>query len=335
LIGGRFRLIELIGQGGMGRVWRGRDQLLDRDVAVKEVLIPAGTPEADRSVLIARTSREARSAARLNHPGVVTIHDVVEHDSAPWIVMEFVQGRSLAAEIAAAGALPWARAAEIGWKIADALAHAHAAGIVHRDLKPDNVLLSGDRVVVTDFGIARMVDATNPLTSPGMVLGTPQYMAPERFEGRDVGAPADMWGLGATLHTAVEGQPPFDGPDLASIVAVILTQDPAPAPHAGPLAGLLAELFTKQAWRRPTAAYAARALRNLGTEPAGTPPPEAVSPWKPVPSWKTWHQPSPADPPTETIGQPGGPAGPAQPGPVGKRSWLPVRRRGRPTGETS
>jgi serine/threonine protein kinase len=260
LIGGRFRLIEPVGQGGMGRVWRGHDQVLGRDVAVKEVLLPDHLSQAERGVLVTRTTREAQSTARLNHPSVVTIHDVIEHGGAPWIVMEYVPGPSLTVEIAASGGLPWQRVAAIGAKIADALAHAHAAGIVHRDLKPDNVLLAGERVVVTDFGIARMIDHASRLTLTGTVIGTLHYMAPEQLEGRPVDTPADIWSLGATLYTAIEGQPPFDGPTRTAIVAAILARDPAPPVHAGPLSGVLAGMLAKEPGQRPDAEVVARTL---------------------------------------------------------------------------
>ncbi|WKU43106.1 serine/threonine-protein kinase [Streptomyces sp. VNUA116] len=256
-----------IGQGGMGRVWRGHDEALDREVAVKEVLLPADLPDAMHDRLIARTKREAQAAARVHHPGIVTVFDVAEHDGAPWIIMELVRGTSLAAH----GRLGWERAARIGADLADALAHAHAAGVVHRDLKPDNVLLAGDRVLITDFGIARILDEVSELTSTNTVIGTLHYMAPERLEGKPVAGPVDLWALGATLYAAVEGQPPFTGPTQAAIITAILTGPLPAAPHAGPLGEILHGLLAKDPSQRPDAHETVRRLRALGTpSPAST-----------------------------------------------------------------
>jgi len=313
LIGGRFRLIEPVGQGGMGRVWRGHDLVLDRDVAIKEVLLPEHLSATERSVLLTRTTREAQSTARLNHPGVVTIHDVVEHAGAPWIVMEYVPGTSLTAEIAKSGRLPWQRAAEIGAKIADALAHAHAAGIVHRDLKPDNVLLAGDRVVVTDFGIARMIDQASRLTSTGTVIGTLHYMAPEQLEGRQVDAAADLWSLGATLYTTIEGQPPFDGPSRTAVVAAILAKDPAPPAHAGPLTGVLAALLAKDPAQRPDAIDVYRTLDMRRPAPIPADPPATPAAFAATIPPAVAPPAAPANPVVPAAAPPAAPVAPAAP----------------------
>jgi serine/threonine protein kinase len=178
----------------MGRVWRARDELLDREVAVKEIVVPHGLVAGQRELMIRRVMREARSAGRLNHPGIITVHDVAEHDGAPFIVMELIAGRSPATLIEEKGRLPAERVAAIGAAMLDALQEAHAAGITRRDIKPDNVLITDRRTIITDFGIASMIDAT-ALTSPGSAPGTPAYMSPEQLEGRAATSASDLCGI--------------------------------------------------------------------------------------------------------------------------------------------
>ncbi|MFC9534923.1 protein kinase [Streptomyces sp. NPDC056975] len=271
-VGGRYRLVEVLGRGGMGRVWRAEDEVLGRRVAVKQVLLSPELSAEERSRLIRRTQVEAEATARLRHSGVVTVHDVIDHEGAPWIVMELLPGPSLATLIAEQGRLDWKRVAALGAQVADALAHAHTAGVVHRDIKPDNILMDGDRAVLTDFGIARILDSVSTLTSTQAVIGTPQYMPPEQLNGQKATASGDLWALGATLYAAVEGRPPYTGDSLMALVASVLTS-PLPSPrHAGDLTGILTELLVREAGLRPTAADTGQRLRAL------YPAPQAPSP---------------------------------------------------------
>src|SRR2546421_6230664 len=229
VIGGRYALRTAIGHGGMGTVWRATDTLLRRDVAVKEVLLPQGMAASDRDAMYQRTLREARAAAALSHPAVVQVYDVVTDAGRPWIVMELLQARSLAEIIVEDGPLAPRAVAKIGIALLGALEVAHAARVLHRDVKPANVLICVDgRCVLTDFGVARM-PADSQLTTPGMVLGSPHFISPERAIGAAFGPPSDLFSLGVTLYTAVEGRPPFDRRDPFETMRAVVEEPPAPA----------------------------------------------------------------------------------------------------------
>jgi serine/threonine protein kinase len=263
VLAGRYRLLDQLGRGGMGTVWRARDEVLGREVAIKEVILPPAVDAAARDGLIERTRREARLAARLNHRNVVTVFDVVDEDGRPWLVMELVPSRSLTEVVEAEGPLPPARAAELGLQLLGALEAAHGAGVLHRDVKPGNVLITAEgRVVLGDFGIARL-EGDPSLTGTGLVMGSPAYMAPERARGHQVGPASDLWSLGATLYTAVEGRAPFSRDGAVPTLTAVVTDEPDPFRLAGPLAPLLTGLLGREPGRRPSVAEARAELQRV------------------------------------------------------------------------
>ncbi|WP_245974467.1 serine/threonine-protein kinase [Thermomonospora umbrina] len=281
LLARRYRLSAPVGHGGMGTVWQAHDEVLGRDVAVKEVILPHGLTAEERAVQYKRTFREARTAARLGHPGVVTVYDVVEEDGRPWIIMELIRASSLDQVIKREGPLPIRRAADIGRQMLAALHAAHEAGVLHRDVKPSNVLVAaGDRAVLTDFGIAVATgDAT--LTQTGLVMGSPAYIAPERARGKTAGPGSDLWSLGVTLYAMLNGRSPFERPEpMASLVAII-SEDPEPLPTAGPLAAVIDGLLHKDPAERMSAPEAGMLLDEIVREESAdtqhtrvmTPPP--------------------------------------------------------------
>ena len=251
LVTGRYRLVESIGQGGMGRVWRAADEILDRQVAVKEMRID-GLDAEDTRTRRERTLREARATARIDHPNVVRVYDVVDEGERLWIVMELVAGRSLERMLTDDGALGPREAARIGVGLVAALRQVHAGGVLHRDIKPGNVLVEngGRRVVLTDFGIAAIQDAT-ALTVVGMLVGSPDYMAPERISGRPQGPPSDIWSLGATLCAALGGRSPFSRDTTLATLHAVLYEEPELPAAAGPLREILAALLEKEPSGRP------------------------------------------------------------------------------------
>jgi Protein kinase domain len=333
VVAGRYLLQHPIGRGAMGTVWRAQDSLLARDVAVKEVRLRSPLPNAPGSpvteetrVLYERTLREARTAARLNHPAVITVFDVIEEaNGCPWIVMELIQGRSLEQIVAQDGPLPPRQAADLGGRLLSALRCAHAAGILHRDVKPSNVLLGADgRAVLTDFGIATLEGDTT-LTQAGMVMGTPGFTAPERVRGEPASPASDLWSLGATLFAAVEGHGPFDDRQTSlAILAAIANEDPPRPWRAGPLGPAIEAMLRRDPWARPDPATAARMLAaaeegNAGAD-AGllSPPDGAATTQAPLgyhPDQPELHLLSPDDEPDGTL------ASPAQPWAAGQPEW--------------
>ncbi|MFF9912858.1 serine/threonine-protein kinase [Streptomyces sp. NPDC013457] len=264
VIAGRYRLLDVLGQGGMGTVWRARDEVLGRDVAVKEVRAPAGLTGDDERRLYARLEREAWAAARISHRNVVTVYDVATEDGRPWIVMELIPGLTLSDVLDAEGPMPPRRAALVGAEVLAALGAAHEAGVLHRDVKPGNVLLGNDgRVVLTDFGIAS-VQGTSPLTMTGELIGSPEFLAPERALGRTPGPASDLWSLGVLLYAAVEGHSPFRQDTPLSTLRAVVDEELPPPRRAGELAPVIEGLLRKDPRERLQAAAAERQLRIVG-----------------------------------------------------------------------
>ncbi|MGW7332626.1 protein kinase domain-containing protein, partial [Streptomyces sp. NPDC054840] len=276
LLAGRYRLGAVLGKGGMGTVWRAQDETLGRTVAVKELRFSTGVDEDEKRRLITRTLREAKAIARIRSGGAVTVYDVVDEDGRPWIVMELIEGLSLAEFIRENGPLTPHRAAEVGLAVLDVLRAAHGQGILHRDVKPSNVLIAGNgRVVLTDFGIAQ-VEGDPSVTSTGMLVGAPSYISPERARGHKPGPPADMWSLGGLLYASVEGVPPYDkGSALATLTAV-MTEPVDPPKNAGPLTEVIYGLLAKDPAHRLDDARTRAMLGAVLAAPEPAPAPVAA-----------------------------------------------------------
>ncbi|MEU6816523.1 serine/threonine-protein kinase [Streptomyces sp. NPDC046860] len=261
LLAGRYRLGDVLGRGGMGTVWRAEDETLGRTVAVKELRFPSNIDEEEKRRLITRTLREAKAIARIRNNSAVTVFDVVDEDDRPWIVMELVEGKSLAEVIREDGVLTPRRAAEVGLAVLDVLRSAHREGILHRDVKPSNVLIADDgRVVLTDFGIAQ-VEGDPSITSTGMLVGAPSYISPERARGHKPGPAADLWSLGGLLYASVEGVPPYDKGSAIATLTAVMTESLEEPKNAGPLGDVIRGLLTKEPAQRLDDA-GARAMLN-------------------------------------------------------------------------
>jgi serine/threonine protein kinase len=266
LVAGRYRLRSLLGCGGMGRVWLAEDEVLDRLVAVKQFNLSDQASDVTRKAARVQALNEARAAARVDHVGAITIHDVVKEDGCPWIVMEMLSGRTLAAALDADGPLPIDQVAKTGLGLLDVLQAAHRAGIIHRDVKPSNVHLCDDgRVVLMDFGIARTIDDGCTVSS-GLLAGSPAYISPEQFHCGEVGRESDLFSLGSTLFAAVEGMTPFDKGDLFATLTAVVVDAPGPFRRAGPLRPVIEGLLVKEPAQRLSADQARAALQALQRE---------------------------------------------------------------------
>ncbi|MEU6679251.1 protein kinase [Streptomyces sp. NPDC046925] len=283
LLSGRYRLGEVLGRGGMGTVWRAKDETLGRTVAVKELRFPSSIDEEEKRRLITRTLREAKAIARIRNTSAVTVYDVVDEDDRPWIVMELVEGKSLAEAIREDGLLTPRRAAEVGLAVLDVLRSAHREGILHRDVKPSNVLIAEDgRVVLTDFGIAQ-VEGDPSITSTGMLVGAPSYISPERARGHKPGPAADLWSLGGLLYAAVEGVPPYDKGSAIATLTAVMTEDVEQPTNAGPLEKVIYGLLAKDPEQRLDDAAARALLIDVIHAPEVKDEPEPVDATKVVP----------------------------------------------------
>jgi serine/threonine protein kinase len=270
LVAGRYRLIEQVGSGAMGVVWKAQDERLGRTVAIKRLVVRYALSESMTEETRRRAMREARIAARLQHRNAIALFDVAEHEGDPILVMEFLPSKSLSAVLDERGTLTPAEAAEIGAQVAEAIAAAHAVGIAHRDIKPGNILLAENGTVkITDFGISRALDDGTVTTQTGMLAGTPAYLAPEIARGDESSRASDVFSLGSTLYHAVEGRPPFgtNTNPLALLHAVASGNVPPPR-NAGPLAPTLMSLMRVDPAERPSMQEVAAALAGAATEPA-------------------------------------------------------------------
>ncbi|MGV9324938.1 protein kinase domain-containing protein [Streptosporangium sandarakinum] len=333
LLANRYELIAPIGRGTMGTVWRAYDRSLGREVAIKEIRQERGLSDAQRAELRERMIREGRTAARISHPSVATVHDAINEDGSPWIIMELVQARSLEQVIEEEGPLPPRLVAEIGVDLLGALRAAHAQGVLHRDVKPGNVLLTeSGRVVLTDFGIAK-AEGDDSLTSTGMVIGSPGYTPPERARGEHTGPESDLWSLGATLYFAVEGRPAYERSSVSETLAALMSDQVDPPVLAGPLRPVLERLLERDFRARPEPGRAMAMLRAVADAPAGpaATTPGAGHPVAPdeIPSTGTFAaRPAPSAPPASRPSAPdprpaSRPSTPPAPRPASQPSWSP------------